>query len=59
MGTDTDVELAKREGFHAVEHLKRYTTLGMATEVHRVTYNFLDALTSHPGGNVGVALPPA
>ncbi|MEO9189757.1 MAG: sarcosine oxidase subunit alpha family protein, partial [Acetobacteraceae bacterium] len=27
-----DVELAKREGFRAVEHLKRYTTLGMATD---------------------------
>jgi sarcosine oxidase subunit alpha len=30
--TDTDVELAEREGFRAVEHLKRYTTLGMATD---------------------------
>ena len=30
--TDTDVELAKREGFRSVEHLKRYTTLGMATD---------------------------
>ncbi|MEO8714232.1 MAG: sarcosine oxidase subunit alpha family protein, partial [Acetobacteraceae bacterium] len=28
----SDVELAKREGFRAVEHLKRYTTLGMATD---------------------------
>ncbi|MER2265918.1 sarcosine oxidase subunit alpha family protein [Methylobacterium oxalidis] len=28
----TDVELAHREGFRAVEHLKRYTTLGMATD---------------------------
>ncbi len=27
-----DVELAEREGFRAVEHLKRYTTLGMATD---------------------------
>ncbi len=27
-----DVELAGREGFRAVEHLKRYTTLGMATD---------------------------
>ena len=27
-----DVELAHREGFRAVEHLKRYTTLGMATD---------------------------
>ena len=30
--TVTDVELARREGFRAVEHLKRYTTLGMATD---------------------------
>ena len=30
--TDTDVELAAREGFVSVEHLKRYTTLGMATD---------------------------
>ncbi len=30
--TASDVELAHREGFRAVEHLKRYTTLGMATD---------------------------
>lgn len=30
--TDKDVELAAREGFRSVEHLKRYTTLGMATD---------------------------
>jgi sarcosine oxidase subunit alpha len=30
--TDADVELAEREGFRAIEHLKRYTTLGMATD---------------------------
>jgi methylglutamate dehydrogenase subunit C len=30
--TVADVELAAREGFTAVEHLKRYTTLGMATD---------------------------
>ncbi|MBL8832321.1 MAG: sarcosine oxidase subunit alpha family protein [Rhodospirillales bacterium] len=30
--TAADVELAEREGFRAVEHLKRYTTLGMATD---------------------------
>ena len=27
-----DIELAEREGFRSVEHLKRYTTLGMATD---------------------------
>ena len=30
--TARDIELAEREGFRAVEHLKRYTTLGMATD---------------------------
>jgi methylglutamate dehydrogenase subunit C len=30
--TDEDIELAVREGYHAVEHVKRYTTLGMATD---------------------------
>jgi methylglutamate dehydrogenase subunit C len=29
---DHDVALAEREGFRAAEHLKRYTTLGMATD---------------------------
>ena len=30
--TADDVSIAAREGFTAVEHLKRYTTLGMATD---------------------------
>jgi sarcosine oxidase subunit alpha len=30
--TDTDIELANQEGFRSVEHMKRYTTLGMATD---------------------------
>jgi heterotetrameric sarcosine oxidase alpha subunit len=30
--TADDVALAEREGFRSVEHLKRYTTLGMATD---------------------------
>jgi sarcosine oxidase subunit alpha len=30
--TVADVELAAREGYSAVEHLKRYTTLGMGTD---------------------------
>ncbi len=30
--TTKDVELAQREGFESVEHLKRYTTLGMAAD---------------------------
>ena len=28
----SDVQLAAREGFESVEHTKRYTTLGMATD---------------------------
>src|SRR5215831_15406482 len=30
--TAKDIELAAREGFRAVEHIKRYTTAGMATD---------------------------
>jgi sarcosine oxidase subunit alpha len=37
--TVKDVGLAAREGFTSVEHLKRYTTLGMATDQGR-TSNF-------------------
>jgi heterotetrameric sarcosine oxidase alpha subunit len=35
--TTADVALAEREGFRAVEHLKRYTTLGMATDQGRTS----------------------
>ena len=30
--TDKDIKLATREGFRSVEHIKRYTTTGMATD---------------------------
>src|SRR6476619_1377561 len=30
--TDKDVALAVREGYRSVEHVKRYTTLGMGTD---------------------------
>jgi methylglutamate dehydrogenase subunit C len=30
--TASDIRLAEREGYRSVEHLKRYTTLGMATD---------------------------
>ncbi len=30
--TVKDIKLSHREGFRSVEHLKRYTTLGMATD---------------------------
>jgi sarcosine oxidase subunit alpha len=42
--TVRDVALAEREGFRSVEHLKRYTTLGMATDQGKI------------GGVVGLAV---
>ena len=30
--TANDIRLAVREGFHSIEHIKRYTTTGMATD---------------------------
>ncbi len=35
--TSADVRLAHREGFVSVEHLKRYTTLGMATDQGKIS----------------------
>jgi heterotetrameric sarcosine oxidase alpha subunit len=35
--TTDDIELAHREGFVSVEHLKRYTTLGMGTDQGRTS----------------------
>ncbi len=35
--TAADIHLARREGFESVEHLKRYTTLGMATDQGRTS----------------------
>src|SRR5262249_3432549 len=35
--TASDIALAAREGFQSVEHLKRYTTLGMATDQGRTS----------------------
>ena len=34
--TTKDIALANQEGFRSVEHLKRYTTLGMATDQGKV-----------------------
>src|SRR5690606_6103045 len=47
--TDKDVALAAREGFVSVEHMKRYTTLGMGADQGRtgqVTGNALLAETT-------------
>jgi len=35
--TDKDVALAHREGYVSVEHLKRYTTLGMGTDQGKIS----------------------
>lgn len=35
--TAKDVKLAVREGFHSIEHIKRYTTTGMATDQGRLS----------------------
>ncbi|MBM9594322.1 sarcosine oxidase subunit alpha family protein [Roseitranquillus sediminis] len=46
----TDVELAAQEGYRSVEHAKRYTTLGMATDQGKLSnINGLAAL-SHTTG---------
>ena len=63
--TASDVVLAHREGYRSVEHLKRYTTLGMATDQGRTSN--LDALAimaqltgrSIPETGVTLARPPA
>ena len=33
----TDIEIALREGYRSIEHVKRYTTLGMATDQGRTS----------------------
>jgi heterotetrameric sarcosine oxidase alpha subunit len=63
--TASDIVLAHREGYRSVEHLKRYTTLGMATDQGRTSN--LDALAimaqltgrSIPETGVTLARPPA
>ena len=50
----TDVELAAREGFESVEHAKRYTTLGMATDQGKLSnINGLAVLA----GELGTEIP--
>ena len=46
--TAKDIELAARENFVSVEHLKRYTTLGMATDQGKTSnMNGLAAMAAH------------
>ncbi|HEY0681309.1 MAG TPA: sarcosine oxidase subunit alpha family protein [Steroidobacter sp.] len=51
--TRDDVALAAREGFSSVEHLKRYTTLGMGTDQGRTSnINGLAILASVTGRSI-------
>jgi sarcosine oxidase subunit alpha len=62
--TASDVVLAHREGFRSVEHLKRYTTLGMATDQGRTSSLDGLAIMAHltgrsiPETGVTLARPP-
>jgi sarcosine oxidase subunit alpha len=54
--TGTDVELAVGEGFVAVEHLKRYTTTGMATDQGKTSnLNALGLLADITGSSMATA----
>ena len=56
--TAADVELAAREGYRSVEHVKRYTTLGMGTDQGKTSnLNGIAALASaldKPLADVGI-----
>ena len=49
-----DIQLAEREGYRSVEHLKRYTTLGMATDQGKTAnVNALAILAQARGCDIG------
>ena len=51
--TADDIALAHREGFRSVEHLKRYTTLGMGTDQGRSSnVNGLALMAGHRGEDI-------
>lgn len=51
--TAEDVALAHREGYRSVEHLKRYTTLGMGTDQGRTSnVNGLALMAGHRGEDI-------
>jgi len=51
--TASDVKLAEREGYRSVEHVKRYTTLGMATDQGKTSnVNGLAILASLTGKTI-------
>ncbi len=62
--TDSDIALGVREGFVSVEHLKRYTTWGMATDQGKTSqvngHGLLAAATGKTMAEAGVVLsrPP-
>jgi methylglutamate dehydrogenase subunit C len=62
--TTTDIELSLREGFRHIELLKRYTTLGMATDQGKASalngQAILAELSQRPVGELGAvaARPP-
>jgi sarcosine oxidase subunit alpha len=48
--TASDIKLAVREGYHSVEHVKRYTTNGMATDQGKMSnINALGILSDQLG----------
>jgi len=59
--TAKDIALAAREGFTSVEHAKRYTTLGMATDQGRIGqvngHGLLGAATGRSMAEVGTIRP--
>jgi len=56
--TAADVELALREGYRSVEHVKRYTTLGMATDQGKnsnlLGLGIISAATHRPIPEIGI-----
>jgi sarcosine oxidase subunit alpha len=51
--TAKDIKLAMREGLQSVEHIKRYTTTGMATDQGKISnMNMLGIIAEGQGGNV-------
>ena len=54
----TDIVLALREGFRSVEHIKRYTTTGMATDQgklsNRNTLDIIAQQTNHAVADLGL-----
>jgi sarcosine oxidase, subunit alpha len=52
--TVRDLELATREGFQSIEHVKRYTTMGMATDQGKTSNLNAMAIVAK---NLGVPIP--